>query len=71
MITVLRHVAYDKHTLDVRCLSTDTKPTENIPNGSTCIEMDTSKKYMWDGAGKQWVELSGASIIISADGVYF
>ena len=31
--------------LELRGLSTDTKPTENIDNGSIFIEIDTSKIY--------------------------
>jgi len=39
-----------------KCLSTDTKPTDGIANGSVLLEMDTSKVYMFDGAGKSWKE---------------
>lgn len=71
MVTVLRHIIYDKHVLDIRLLSTDNKPVTGVPNGSTCIEIDTGKKYMFDGAGQQWKELAGSSIIINADGIYY
>lgn len=37
-------------------LSTDTKPTENIVNGSAFIEMDTGTLYFFDQAGKTWLE---------------
>lgn len=42
-------------------LSTDTKPTETynglaIKNGSTFYSMDTKKVYMYDAAGKTWLE---------------
>lgn len=37
-------------------LSTDAKPT-NAANGSTFIEMDTGKAYMYDQANAQWREL--------------
>lgn len=37
-------------------LSTDTKPTENIVNGSAFIEMDTSTLYFYDQAGETWRE---------------
>lgn len=47
-------VTINKFTYDVRCLSTDTKPTEGIPNGSVCTEIDTGGKYMFDEAGKIW-----------------
>ena len=42
---------------DVFCLSTDTKPTDGIGNGSVLIEMDTSKAYMFDEDNAQWLEL--------------
>lgn len=40
------------------CLSTDTKPTTGIENGSTLLEMDTSKLYMFDSVGGDWKEWS-------------
>lgn len=36
-------------------LSTNTKPTIGIPNGSLFIEMDTSTMYFFDAAGEQWI----------------
>lgn len=36
------------------CLSTDTKPTTGIANGSTCIEMDTSTLYIFDEDNHIW-----------------
>lgn len=41
------------------CLSTDTKPTEHILNGSSLIEMDTGKVYFFDEANGQWREFGG------------
>lgn len=43
------------------CLSTDTKPTEGIANGSTVIEMDTSKLFNFNQDGKAWAEWSWPS----------
>lgn len=43
--------------IESACLSTDTKPTDGIANGSACIEMDTGDKYMFDEAGGQWIKL--------------
>ena len=43
------------------CLSTDTKPTSKIANGSCLIEMDTGKVYFYDQAGGTWREFGGAS----------
>lgn len=42
-----------------KCLSTDTKPTEDVVNGSVLLEMDTSKIYMFDESGIQWMEVGG------------
>ena len=36
------------------CLSTDTKPTENIENGSVLIEMDTGTVYFFDLENEEW-----------------
>lgn len=36
-------------------LSSDTKPTENISNGSSFYEMDTGATYYYDADGEQWV----------------
>ena len=41
------------------CLSTDSKPTAGIINGSDVIEMDTSKLYFFDEAGTAWIEWEG------------
>lgn len=38
------------------CLSSDTKPTAGIANGSILTEMNTGKIYMYNEAGKAWVE---------------
>lgn len=37
-------------------LSTDEKPTTNIANGSTFIEMDAGKLYFYDAANGTWRE---------------
>lgn len=46
---------------EVRCLSTDTKPTEvngkTIENGSQLIEIDTGKIYLYDADSKTWNEV--------------
>lgn len=56
MVTVLRHAIYGHWIHDVRLLSTDEKPIQNIHNGSTCIEMDTGKIYMFDEDNFTWRE---------------
>lgn len=63
----------NKKTWDVRCTSTDTKPTAGVPNGSTCIEIDTGKGYLYDAEGGEWHEIpEGSSVVIDpARGVSF
>lgn len=56
MVTVNTHKNNILFSYDIRCLSTDTKPTEKIPNGSVCIEIDTGAVYMFDAANKEWHE---------------
>lgn len=43
------------------CLSTDTKPTTGIANGSVLHEMDTSTTYKYNAEGGEWVEVTGDS----------
>lgn len=40
---------------EVFCKSTDTKPTEGIPNGASLTEIDTGNFYFFDGDTSQWV----------------
>lgn len=63
----------NKKTWDVRCTSTDTKPTAGVPNGSTCIEIDTGKGYLYDAGSGEWYEIpEGSSVVIDpARGVSF
>ena len=46
---------------ELRGLSTDTKPTKindkKIDNGSTFIEIDTDKIFMFDLENEQWKEI--------------
>lgn len=45
--------------VELRGLSTDTKPTELenglVANGSVFIEIDTQDVYIYDGENKEWV----------------
>ena len=52
------YVGNEKCLVESACLSTDSKPTDGIANGSICIEMDTGKIFMFNEAGSAWVELS-------------
>lgn len=36
-------------------LSTDSKPTEGVANGSAFVEMDTSKLYFFDLENVTWI----------------
>lgn len=47
----------NKVLLDSACLSSDTKPTTGVANGSKCIEMDTGKTYMFNEEDSKWEEL--------------
>ena len=45
------------HYFEGHCLSSDTKPVgDNIANGSSLIEMDTSKIYFYDAQNGEWKE---------------
>lgn len=50
------YVSAGRYLCDIRCMSTDEKPTEGIANGSDLIEMDTSKVFFFDEDGKTWEE---------------
>lgn len=58
MYTTQKSVYKDGNTLtEAVCLSTDTKPTDGIANGSICLEMDTGDVYMFDESGGEWIKL--------------
>lgn len=56
MITKTIEKAYSagKTYIEGRCLSSDSKPTTGIANGSLLLEMDTATMYMFDEAGQTW-----------------
>lgn len=62
MLTTIRLVreTRNKQIKEIACLSTDTKPTEGVANGSILIEMNTGKIYMFNEAGAEWLEVAGA-----------
>lgn len=49
----------DQRTMSLVGLSTDTKPVNVswLGNGSTFLEMDTDKVYIYDEKNKVWREL--------------
>lgn len=48
----------NQKTYDLRGLSTDTKPVNNlIGNGSTYFEMDTGDVFIYDEQHKTWIKV--------------
>lgn len=45
-----------KGYVEIACTSTDTKPTTGIVTGSTAIEADTGKTFVFDEASAKWTE---------------
>ena len=48
----------EKFLIESVCLSTDTKPTTGIANGSLVLEMDTGKIYAFNETASTWIELA-------------
>lgn len=46
-----------------RGLSTDEKPTDNVGNGSTFFEIDTSDIYIFNEESSSWVQVTLSSAI--------
>lgn len=44
--------------IEIACLSTDTKPTEFVANGSIAIEIDTGDIYMFNAVAGEWAQIS-------------
>ena len=58
MAITLKRVGYEilEKTYEYIGLSTDTKPTTDIPNGSSFFEMDTGDTYYFDAETAQdWI----------------
>ena len=43
------------------CLSTDSKPSGDLVNGTCLVEMDTGKIYFYDKSNATWQEFGGGS----------
>ena len=43
--------------IEAACLSTDTKPTDGIANGSLCLEMDSGDFYGFDADAGDWQQI--------------
>lgn len=48
-----------KRLIEAYGLSTDTKPTTNIAQGSVYIEIDTSNAYFFNEANSTWIKAGG------------
>jgi hypothetical protein len=59
MVSINRRVLYGSVYHDVRCLSTDEKPTQDIRNGSTLVEIDTGETYLFDAEAGIWNAVEG------------
>ena len=61
MISVFRKndisTSESEREVELRGLSTDDKPTDNVANGTTFIEIDTGKMYLYDAENEQWQEI--------------
>lgn len=55
--TKATYISNGKILVESVCLSTDTKPTTGIANGSLVLEMDTGKIYAFNETASTWVEL--------------
>ena len=57
MISYLNRSA-EEVRYDIVGLSTDTKPIEDVPNGSVFFAMDTQTMFMFDAENQIWYNLS-------------
>ena len=64
MITYLKKELYnigsdpDKYLVEVACLSTDTKPTDDVVTGSLAMEVDTGDIYAFDEVSEDWNKIN-------------
>lgn len=57
MVTLYdKNIQNGKHLAEGFCLSTDTKPTNQIANGSILVEIDTGTVYFFNEESEEWVE---------------
>lgn len=54
MISYSQDTYNGRARVEIYGLSTDTKPTDNIANGSVFFEIDTGKNYRFDREGGEW-----------------
>lgn len=48
-------VSTENMSMEYVGLSTDEKPVDGVGNGSTFVEMDTKKFYIFDEDSKTWI----------------
>lgn len=57
MVTITRTSGQtEDRGAELKGLSTDKKPIQDIPNGSSFYEMDTKKVFMFDEQNSRWLE---------------
>lgn len=57
MVTLYdKSIQNGKHLAEGFCLSTDTKPTNQIANGSILVEIDTGNVFFFNEDASTWVE---------------
>lgn len=44
--------------------SSDTKPTEDVDNGSVIIEIDTGKKFVFDKENGTWCDFGFVKVVL-------
>lgn len=59
--TEAMEIAPDRYLTKFYGLSTDTKKTERIANGSIFIEMDTGDTYFFDEENTRWIKAGGSN----------
>ena len=66
MVTIVRENELNKFN-HYRGLSTDEKPMQNVPNGSTFFEMDTGATYYFDAYFYMWLYPNNTLVSITID----
>lgn len=51
---VLKRLNSKVEYVELACLSTDTKPVDNIATGSIAVEADTGDVYLFDEVSEAW-----------------
>lgn len=59
MVRITNETTYpaNKRYIEAFGLSTDSKPTTGIITGSTFVEVDTAKVYLFNESASAWVEV--------------